>query len=489
MLYEDLRYIHEDVERLEQAITDWVREDPKRVRRRLVRDHAIARLLDRVQAQSAKGLQYYNEQQHALAQEVQSLSVGDSFAEFYRQVAPIKDFNRRYPNEPVENLETAYNFYREPEFAQQVEAMFTGEESFGRYLDLTILHEEYLNLPGVKGIRKLTYLQYLDAFDVFVRPQCPVTRETKMTEPYFAYVNGLATYLEGFYRKTRPLEDTDKVIRMFDQEFDELWEKDAVPGWEKKVATETEGSGQGIWCAPCGKEFSNENVYTSHLKGKKHIRNAQQSGENAAAALLGSGKRLKERVVAEREHRVRKLSAAMPTQREDTRVNVERKAGMTDRERQQELEALYNEDDESGEEPEAEEEDGEEKIYNPLKLPLSWDGKPIPFWLYKLHGLGNEFPCEICGNYVYMGRRAFEKHFSEPRHIYGLKCLGITQTSVFREITGIEEAARLWEKVKKDKIAEAARKQGGDAVEEMEDAQGNVMPKKVYMDLKKAHML
>lgn len=29
----------------------------------------------------------------------------------------------------------------------------------------------------------------------------------------------------------------------------------------------------------------------------------------------------------------------------------------------------------------------DEFIYNPLKLPMGWDGKPIPYWLYKLHGL------------------------------------------------------------------------------------------------------
>ena len=44
-----------------------------------------------------------------------------------------------------------------------------------------------------------------------------------------------------------------------------------------------------------------------------------------------------------------------------------------------------------------EEEEDEEEIYNPLKLPLGWDGKPIPYWLYKLHGLNLEFTCEICG--------------------------------------------------------------------------------------------
>ena len=29
----------------------------------------------------------------------------------------------------------------------------------------------------------------------------------------------------------------------------------------------------------------------------------------------------------------------------------------------------------------------DEFVYNPLKLPMGWDGKPIPYWLYKLHGL------------------------------------------------------------------------------------------------------
>lgn len=48
----------------------------------------------------------------------------------------------------------------------------------------------------------------------------------------------------------------------------------------------------------------------------------------------------------------------------------------------------------------AEESDEEDEfVYNPLKLPLGWDGKPIPYWLYKLHGLNLEFKCEICGEW------------------------------------------------------------------------------------------
>ena len=137
----------------------------------------------------------------------------------------------------------------------------------------------------------------------------------------------------------------------------------------------------------------------------------------------------------------------MQTERGDTKVNVERKQGMTERERQQELEQLYSEQPAEGTKDEDEDSDSEDKIHNPLKLPLAWDGKPIPYWLYKLHGLGVEFPCEICGNFVYMGRRAFDKHFNEPLHIHGLKCLGITNTSLFREITSIQEAESLWKKI------------------------------------------
>ena len=384
--------------------------------------------------------------------------------------------------------------------ASEIDAMFTGEEGYGRFFDLTTLHEDYLNLPGVKGARRLTYLQYLDTFDTFTS----IRYYDKMTDQYFRYVGSLAQYLESFMRRTKPLEDLEKLFESFDREFEDAWEKDQVSGWTKESLQESgpqiEGTEEGIWCPDCEKEFKNENVYKSHLTGKRHIRAAEARKARGGTADTdgppngnsppgNSGQRLKERAVAEREFRIRKLSSAMQTERSDTRVNVERKQGMTDRERQQELAALYAEAAEpvGGANPDGDSDsDGEEKIYNPLKLPLAWDGKPIPFWLYKLHGLGVEFPCEICGNFVYMGRRAFDKHFNEPRHIYGLKCLGITNTTLFREITGIEDALKLWDKITRDKKKE---KTNVENIVQMEDADGNVMPEKVYYDLQKQGLL
>ncbi len=134
----------------------------------------------------------------------------------------------------------------------------------------------------------------------------------------------------------------------------------------------------------------------------------------------------------------------------DTRDNTERRAALTDKERAAEIEEL-----EAREAAEAaaaaqasktkageieDDDDDEEKIYNPLKLPLGWDGKPIPFWLYKLHGLGVEYKCEICSDFVYMGRKVFEKHFQESRHAFGMRALGLPNTKHFHEITKIEDA-------------------------------------------------
>ncbi|EYE92851.1 SF3a splicing factor complex subunit PRP9 [Aspergillus ruber CBS 135680] len=501
MVLEEQRFIHEDLERLEQAVADRVVEDPRNIRDRLARDHEVALFLARIEDQSKRLLEIYNDAEGAREKEVQLISTGDQFEEFYKQLNDIKDFHKRYPNEPVENLERAYKRREGEPIGVNIDNMFSGEEGFGQFLDLTMQHEDYLNLPGAK---RLPYTQYLEVFDSFIPPHLLIKRPNKISDRYFNYVGELATYLENFIKKVRPLQGLDTLFASFDEEFERQWAANEVPGWAEEKAEDgmqgpkTEGSGEGIWCPDCEKEFKNENVYKNHLTGKKHIRAAEArkaaggGDENSAPTNTGASsavQRLKERAVAEREHRVRSLAKVLEKERQATRINVERKQGMTERERQMELDAIYAESEVPGEGREEEESDneGEDRIYNPLKLPLAWDGKPIPYWLYKLHGLGVEYTCEICGNFVYMGRRAFDKHFSEALHIFGLKCLGITSnTNLFREITRIEDAVKLWEKLEQEKKKD---RDSRDNVVQMEDAEGNVMPERVYLDLQKQGIL
>lgn len=44
--------------------------------------------------------------------------------------------------------------------------------------------------------------------------------------------------------------------------------------------------------------------------------------------------------------------------------------------------------------------------------------QPIPYWLYKLHGLNISYNCEICGNFTYKGPKAFQRHFAVSSIFY-----------------------------------------------------------------------
>jgi splicing factor 3A subunit 3 len=134
----------------------------------------------------------------------------------------------------------------------------------------------------------------------------------------------------------------------------------------------------------------------------------------------------------------------------------------------------------------ADSDEEEETIYNPLNLPLGWDGKPIPYWLYKLHGLGVSYTCEICGNATYRGRRAFDLHFQEWRHAHGMRCLGIPNSKHFHDISGIQDAIDLFAKLKS---AAGSEKWDPEYQEEFEDSEGNVLNSKMYHDLARQGLL
>lgn len=98
-----------------------------------------------------------------------------------------------------------------------------------------------------------------------------------------------------------------------------------------------------------------------------------------------------------------RLASILNEEREGTKENVERKQarGLGESVEEEEAEADLSDAEEDDAIP-----------YNPKNLPLGWDGKPIPYWLYKLHGLNISYPCEICGNQVYKGPKAFQRHFN-----------------------------------------------------------------------------
>ena len=67
-----------------------------------------------------------------------------------------------------------------------------------------------------------------------------------------------------------------------------------------------------------------------------------------------------------------------------------------------------------------------------------------------------------------------------------MRCLGIPNTAHFANVTSIEDAVALWQKLKSNKEQERWKPE---QEEEFEDSLGNVIPKKTFEDLKRQGLL
>jgi len=294
----------------------------------------------------------------------------------------------------------------------------------------------------------------------------------------------------SFVRAHRPLLEIDSKLLEHSADFELRWAERTVLGWEKLTKD------LGTYSRPTDRLLASDLAMSFHIQSKEFKRAnekySQLSEDVILQRVIVSEARDKE--TARKEEIIKLLRELLLDTIEDTIDYITRKQARTSREIEQELGELDtgNEAQCAYPDSDASSSGGEEidmndrSIYNPLNLPLGWDGKPIPYWMYKLHGLGHEFKCEICGNASYWGRRAFDKHFSEWKHINGLKVLRIPNSNQFHGISGIEDAIRLHEKLRKDTVVSIFNT---DKEMECEDAMGNVMSYRAYQDLAKQGML
>ncbi|KAJ2707867.1 Pre-mRNA-splicing factor sap61 [Coemansia sp. IMI 203386] len=511
-IIEQQRQAYEDIERMELAIVDLMVQDLSKHRYKLMREQKIDKLLCQIQQRSELVADITKDEPGLRHKEMDSIAE-HQFNEFYSRLEGIRGFYRRnpdmsvvyppemdyikYKNNPEEleerqqakaareralaESEDAANVvllgdeqpqgqtYVSEDDLQKLETMFSGDERLGRYVDLNEQYELYLNL---KCADKMSYLEYLQTVDKL--EQYP--RKLKGQVQYREYLSSLCKYFEGFFARAMPLFDLPKVLAEAKAEFDDSWAQNTVKGWE----INPNGTDSGLVCKVCNKQFEKQTTYGAHMSSRKHqkaVERAKDAQPNENSILQRAEK---DRETAWSETVVCTYVRVLAARIRDTKSNIERRQALTEEERNKEIE----EEDET--EFVIEEEDKDEQIYNPLNLPLGWDGKPIPYWLYKLHGLGVKFECEICGNAVYRGRKAFEKHFQETRHATNMRRLGIPNTRQFHGIVSIEEAQQLWERVQKEKKQQVANT---DTFEEYEDGEGNVFNKKTYFDLKRQGLI
>lgn len=416
----------------------------------------------------------------------------------------------------------------------QRETAYNAEEVMGKYVDLQ-------NLPSLwRGVLPADMLEFLQLLSKGLATGIDESVKLRDRKKYSRFLVSLQSYLEGFLRRSSPLLQVKDVIQPAVREFESTWRKTGgVHGWESKPSEASwvkdssdqqqpdegvdltryetaeallEGVGGdglkthlsrlGLKCGgtPLDRAkrlFLTKTTPLDKLPKKMFAKKkTTNNGSNSGGSNNANGTMVGERRVdlAKQEVVVMSLLNQLRPTLERTIRRCERRQTQTLQEREKELEEDLHGSDlatdstktKNPNDDDDEEDEEDTPIYNPKGVPLGWDGKPIPYWLFKLHGLNHFYPCEICGNESYRGRHNFEKHFAEAKHAYGMKCLGIPNTKHFHGVTKIEDAQELWKKLQKTLERERF---DGTTEEEYEDSHGNVLSRATYEDLARQGLL
>ena len=500
-LIEQLRSDQEEIEYLKRSIVKSLFLKSQNPRNVIISDFMIKNFLNEIQVRSERALKNYKDEDSLKKSEVQflegeregDLATGtkslDVWLNYYEKLNSIKDYHDKFTSygAPAEVFDSTYFFLHALDDPSKI-PKFSGPEGYGRFIDLNSNYIEFINLKKIQKnkdriVKSIDYVSYLSIFDQF--HTIPISCKDKA---YSEYLGNLLSYLKGYYSRTKPLFDIEVLQESSEKWFEAGWAERSLRGWEfipNNLKTDP------LYCLPCKKLFNNKNVYKAHKKGNRHKKAVERVvdmlDENPDTQVL---QELKD--IARTECFIAKLREYIGDIIEDSINNIRKKQTRT----AEELEMYESDQEEPFKLPaeelkkkaenkvkeESSDSENEKPAYNPLNLPIGFDGKPIPYWLYKLHGLNVEYKCEICGNYSYWGRRAFERHFQEWRHAHGMRCLRIPNTMHFREITKINEALQLHKKLMQDHQMDMFRP---DEEEECEDNLGNVMTRKKFNDLKR----
>eukprot|EP00118_Oscarella_pearsei_P025401 m.308124 g.308124 ORF g.308124 m.308124 type:complete len:503 (+) comp43416_c0_seq1:22-1530(+) len=499
-LVEQQRRYHEERERLEDAMVQEKLLKKPSVREQINSEHRVKDLLSRSKGSCKALVELYEDEDGSRKEEIQSLSGPNELNEFYDRFRQLKDFHRKYPGEMLEPMQLEFMRLAEarknPSEDHQNLVDFSDEEGYGKYLDL---HQLYVKFVNIKGMEKMDYLKYLNSFGQLF----DISKEKK-SHDYSKYLDHLLDYLYNYCGRVKPLMTIDKEIIKATKDFEIQWATGTFPGWKKDSGSVMAKAGARLDLSGFDSSKDLALLGLDRLKsalvalGLKCGGTLQERAErlfstkgkdlkSLPATLFAKGRTAPKDVnernkeMAYREAQIYFFVEVLADQKKATRDNVERKQARTAGELEEE-----EEDEEQVPASDSDSDEGDAIPYNPKNLPLGWDGKPIPYWLYKLHGLNLYYECEVCGNYRYRGPKAFQRHFSEWRHAHGMRCLGIPNTAHFANIISIAEAQQLWSKLKMNKEKERWQ---ADREEEFEDSLGNVVTRKTYEDLRKQGLL
>jgi len=466
-LLEQCRLLHAEAEHLKEIAAAELTKDPRGFRDDLRQQELLnARLLKIIE--NSKKLQLiYEDKDEVRTEELQEIIGRNAFHVFYNKVRELK----KPKHGPVMFSISA----KQDEADVRVDIRWSGPEWQGRFVDMHTFHQKFLNLLPESLRKDYGYKKFLKTFHHF-------HRIPNKNSHYKSFLESILLYLFSFWDRRYPTYPSTRCLKVLKKEFDANWKAKNIPGFfvpydkdklenlEKKALSEASLGPQipdpladpALFCYIMQRWYANSQAFKYHLEGKKYKRKAVHGIEQ-------------HRELAWIEAQVALFYGLVDDAIAGTCSFVEKQETKTYDEIKREME----EQELEGESDVESEPEDMGNIYNPLNIPVDFDGKPIPYWLYKFRGLNRYFKCQICGNREYRGPMAFERHFSEWRHAHGMRTLGIPNTKDFMWITNINDAIALWSKIK-DRKKDAV---WNPADEEVEDMKGRVFNRPTFENL------
>lgn len=228
---ERIRVAHEENEGKYAQICKVLGEKPKGQKAKVMQQHAVSKSVDEIVLVNAELRSLYLDSDDLLKEELAAIGP-NMFNSFYDTLNTTRAYHTRFVNENesmcidvVGALDSSSS--ETGEVAGLASILFTGEEVFGKYLDLHGCHLAYCSLPGVSA---QDYLQYLDAFYGFA--DIPVG--CKSSRAYRVYLDQLLEYLVGFLSRVQPLFGANPLnIQELEavDDFEARWRVGSITAW------------------------------------------------------------------------------------------------------------------------------------------------------------------------------------------------------------------------------------------------------------------
>ena len=208
------RQTHEDIERFERALYTLLSRPLATHSHNLQNEHKASQIMDRLFSRIVSLNDLYHDED-ARKKELDALSAQshqNDLSEFYERLNKIQEHYNKYPDavplafdfeiaaffdEPAQdgdedfeeedrmyNSSYTYLRYQTSIFMVAIALLFSGEEAYGKYLDLYVNHTAYNNLKNIG--KRPGYLQYLDL--LLAAQSSPVhsdlSKETRFTKDF-----------------------------------------------------------------------------------------------------------------------------------------------------------------------------------------------------------------------------------------------------------------------------------------------------------------